>query len=384
MSHTPFAVLALSALIGAAWPGTGRACTTFAMVRGAEVVVGKSYDFKIGHGLLMVNKRGVAKQALLPPGARGRPARWIARHGSLTFNQIGRELPAGGMNERGLVVEVMWLTTTRHGKPSPKRATVNELQWIQYLLDTSATIEEAIINAKRLQVSKAYAAVHYMACDRSGACATFEYLGGKLVVHRGEELPVRVLTNDPYSRSVAKLRQHTGFGGKLPTPTSASSLDRFTRAATLVRRGARMRGSSVQYAFKVLQRVRIGDYSKWQIVYEPVAGRVHFRNAGERTHVTVDARKQDYSCATPVKVMDLRGTVLGKRGAWATYSAKHNLKLIRDSFTALGIRFPDAVVEQFAAYPDRASRCIPASRSPKASKQKAKKRRSPDDKESPR
>jgi choloylglycine hydrolase len=362
MNHASIAVPVLLALIGAAWPGPGRACTTFAMVRGSEVVVGKSYDFKIGHGLLMVNKRGVAKQALLPPGAEGRPARWIAKHGSITFNQIGRELPAGGMNERGLVVEVMWLTTTRHGRPSPTRATVNELQWIQYLLDTSATIEEAVASAKKLQVSKAYAAVHYMACDRRGACASFEFLGGKLVVHSGKALPVRVLTNNAYSRSVARLRQHAGFGGKLPTPTSSSSLDRFTRAATLVRRGARRRGPAARYAFKVLQRVRIGDYSKWQIVYEPVAGRVHFRNAGERTHVTVDARKQDYSCATPVRVMDLRGTVLGKRGAWATYSAKHNLKLIRDSFKPLGIRFPDAVVEQFAAYPDRASRCVTASR----------------------
>ena len=57
------------------------ACTTFLLERGADRVVGKSYDWHMGQGLVMVNKRGVAKQSLpgkpgdaLPAGCRATPA----------------------------------------------------------------------------------------------------------------------------------------------------------------------------------------------------------------------------------------------------------------------------------------------------------------------
>ncbi len=56
-------------------------------------LVGKSYDWNDERGLVVVNKRGVIKRALvLSPG--NAPARWTSRFASLTFNQYGRELAA--------------------------------------------------------------------------------------------------------------------------------------------------------------------------------------------------------------------------------------------------------------------------------------------------
>jgi choloylglycine hydrolase len=358
-------ILVLLPTLGLSWRPSAEACTNFAIVRGGKAVaVGKSYDFQAGDGLLMVNKRGVAKQALLIPGTPATPARWTARYGSVTFNQYGREFPVGGINEKGLVVEVMWLNQTRHGKLDRAKPTLNELQWVQHLLDTSASVKEAIQLARRLQVAKAYAPVHYMACDRSGSCATLEYLAGKLVTHSGKKLPFPVLTNSTYAASLARARQHKTLGGKRPTPGSESSLDRFVRAATLAR-GYRT-GDVVSYAFSLLDKVRIRDLSQWQIVYEPGKGKIHFRNAGKQRHHTVDATAQDYSCTTAVRFIDLRGTVVarGKKAKgkkpWVfnNYKLEHNLKLLRLSLAALKNPFPQQAVRMFAAYPEMACRCV--------------------------
>ncbi len=58
----------------------------------------------------MINQRNLEKVALVDLAEK--PAKWISKFGSITFNQIGRDLPYGGMNENGLVVEQMTLDQT--------------------------------------------------------------------------------------------------------------------------------------------------------------------------------------------------------------------------------------------------------------------------------
>ena len=36
-----------------------------------------------------------------------KPIEWISKYGSISFNQFGAEFPYGGINEEGLVVEIM-------------------------------------------------------------------------------------------------------------------------------------------------------------------------------------------------------------------------------------------------------------------------------------
>src|SRR5258706_3986293 len=93
------------------WPLTVALCTTFLVEAGGERAVGKCYDWHLGHGMVVANARGRVKRAIvLAPGERA--AEWRAEHASLTFNQYGVELPNGGMNDAGLVVEIMWLDST--------------------------------------------------------------------------------------------------------------------------------------------------------------------------------------------------------------------------------------------------------------------------------
>jgi penicillin V acylase-like amidase (Ntn superfamily) len=111
------------------------ACTTFCLRGNGEVLFGRNYDWDIGDALIFVNKRGVIKTST---EESPKPAKWVSKYGSITFNQYGRENPTGGMNEVGLVVEQMWLDETQYVK-DPSLPTIGTQEWIQYLLDTSAT-----------------------------------------------------------------------------------------------------------------------------------------------------------------------------------------------------------------------------------------------------
>lgn len=52
-------------------------------------------------------------------------------------------MPYGGMNEKGLVVEMLWLELTKYNIKQVKQY-VNELEWIQYQLDNYVTVQQVI------------------------------------------------------------------------------------------------------------------------------------------------------------------------------------------------------------------------------------------------
>ena len=172
----------LAFTLGAPWiVQEAQACTTFCLHKGPRALFGKNYDWSVPDGLLVVNKRGVEKTAPLPPPEH--PARWVSKHGSVTFNQYGREFPSGGMNEAGLAIEIMWLDETRWPDPDG-RPSLGSLEWIQYQLDNFSTVGEVAGHLQDLRVTS-QAKVHYLACDKSGACITVEFLDGKPVHHEG-------------------------------------------------------------------------------------------------------------------------------------------------------------------------------------------------------
>ncbi len=140
----------------------------------------------------MVNKRGVKKQGM-PVDDPVAPPVWVSRYGSITFNQYGRETPMGGMNEAGLVVHQMML---REGVfPSPdNRNPVKNLQWIQYQLDNFSRVEEVIKSNQKIRIqTDEVPGLHYLAADRTGDCASLEWINGKLIVHQGESCHSRCL-----------------------------------------------------------------------------------------------------------------------------------------------------------------------------------------------
>jgi choloylglycine hydrolase len=281
----------------------------------------------IGDGLVFVNQRGVEKSAFVSGSETA--ARWISKYGSVTFNQYGKDNPSGGMNEAGLVIELMWLDETEYPKPD-SRPVVDVLEWIQYQLDTSASVSEVIKNSEAVRIASPVK-LHYLVNDRQGNAATVEFLGGKLVAHTGENLAVPALTNDTYEKSFNYSKSTAAEKAR-----SESSLDRFTRAAGKTREFAakpKTETEAVSYAFGILSSVAQKNSTQWSIVYDQKRSKIHFRSMQSQSVKTIDARAFDYTCGGAVKILDVNvkdaGDVTAK---FADYTRRANRDLIERAF----------------------------------------------------
>jgi len=322
------------------------ACTTFCLKNKGQVLFGKNYDWMIGDGLIFVNKRGVAKTS----SEETNPAKWVSKYGSVTFNQYGWESPSGGMNEAGLVIELMWLDDTTYPK-ADDRPVLDVLEWIQFNLDTAATTQDVIKNSADVRISSEVK-LHYLVNDKNGDSATIEFLNGELVAHSGSDLPVAALTNDTYSRSIEYSKNQ---GAK----SSESSLDRFSRAAAKSRDfDAELRNekASVDYAFDILKDVAQKESTQWSIVYDQTRGRIYFRTRKQSDLKSIDTKAFDYACGTPVKVLDLdlkgNGDVTRR---FRDYSRDANRDLIERSFrgTPFLRNVPATAKDKFASFPEQ-------------------------------
>jgi len=285
-------------------------CSTFILKNEEALVFGGNLDFFTSKGLVLINKRGVAKTALLAPPEK--PVSWISKYGSVTFNQVGRELPFGGMNEQGLVVQMMWLDDTGYPQPD-ERPAIMALQWIQYQLDYTSTVDEVIKSDSELRISGAQSMsrLHYLICDRQGNAAAVEFIEGQPVYRTGKALPVAALTNSTYDDCLAF---HNAFdslsGGEQIMRTSYDSRDRFARISRAIRdfESDDIR-PAVEYAFDVLQSVsavkRGGHCTAWSIVYDIENMQLSFKTFENRHVRTLYLRDFDFACSSPAMALDM-------------------------------------------------------------------------------
>lgn len=329
------------------------ACTTFCLQRGPAGVFGKNYDWNLGDGLVIVNKHGVEKRSILQSseGLAESPARWTSKYGSVTFNQYGREFPSGGMNEKGLVIELMWLDDTRYPAPDGRPA-LNCLEWIQYQLDSSDSVQAVLANAEKVRIASE-AGLHYLVCERSGRCATVEFLNGKLVQHSGKTLPVPVLANSTYAASLDFLKQGAGAQGP-------GSLARFARASRMIEAYRAGGGAGpVRYAFNILDSVA-QSHTQWSIVYDQRGGRVHWKTRSNPRPRWIDLASLDFSCSTPVRILDVNDKVHGDvTRRLAEYRPEKNRDLVVRSIrgTPFLADTPAEEMEATAHHPERSS-CV--------------------------
>lgn len=294
--------------------------------------------------MLVTNKRNVEKMGLIStPGYMKYSAQWKSQFGSVTFNQFGRELPSGGMNEKGLVIELMWLLGTTKGedkiRPLPS---VNELQWIQYQLDRFETTAQVIGHLDQLQVIATASTLHYHICDRSDDCAIVEMVDGLPVLHHGAGFPDRILTNTPYTLTRSD---------RLPPDLSAEDKTQWEES---YRRfhilkdylpSRELSGDPVPFAFRGLDLVKanVPWYGKilfffsgevpgtqWQIVYNTEKKEIHFRTKRNPAIRLVKLDRFSFSCSSPVQVMDLnKGDGGDATDLFHRYRREDNERIIR-------------------------------------------------------
>jgi choloylglycine hydrolase len=339
--------ISLLTILLLATAGPVLACTTFCLRDGGRIVFGKNYDWNVGDGMLVVNKRGVARTA--DAAGDPKPASWVSKYGSVTFNQYGRDFPSGGINEAGLTIELMWLDGSRYPRMDARPA-VDVLQWIQYQLDNHATVAEVLSADRKLRIAS-QVPLHYLVADREGQVATVEFLNGRLMAHVGKTLPVAALTNNTYDES---LDYRKSLGGR-PAPGGSGSLARFARAAGRVSGFEARKTDPVAYAFETLDQVAQGSYTQWSIVYEVDRGRVHFRTRDRRKIRSLDLEDVDFACSTPVRVLDLDADVQGNVAKLLVpYTPELNRSLVRASFqkTPFLADMPEIERERVARYPE--------------------------------
>jgi len=251
----------------------------------------------------------------------------------------------------------MWLEGSRYPDPDGRGA-LGCLQWIQYQLDTAATVREVLASDSKVRID-ARSPLHYLVADRTGQVATVEFLNGRLVAHTRDDLPVPALTNSTYDSSVRYLERRRMEGA--PAAPGNGSLDRFTRLAERVRQLEQDETSNaVERAFETLADVAQRGHTQWSIVYELDRLRVNFRTSHNLAVRTLDLGDLDFGCGAPVRVVDLDEGTAGDVGPLLSpYSTGKNLDLIRTSFrkTPFLSETPDDVLRRQADYP-ASTRCL--------------------------
>src|SRR6185503_2829789 len=248
---------------------------------------------------------------------------WVSKFGSITFNQYGKEFPTGGMNENGLVVELMWLDDTKY-PANDSRPAVGVLQWIQYQLDNCLTIDEVIASDKKIRISPTGTTpLHYLIADANGNAATIEFLNGKMVVHKGNDLSLPVLTNNIYDESVRSFKNSASYGN--------NSLERFNEACKMIT--ALNAGSStrpvIDYAFDILDEVSQGSYTKWSIVYDLTNKTIQFKTNRFRQIKTISFSAFDFNCTAAAKAWDMNQAATGKIEAlFQNFTSEINKRIV--------------------------------------------------------
>lgn len=303
------------------------ACTTFCMKdKNANPLYGRNFDFPIGLGQIHINQRNLQKTSLI--AAPERQFTWISKYGSISFNQMGREFPYGGMNEAGLVIEQMMHENTGAQYPAPDdRYGLAELQWIQYQLDVSASVNDVIASDKTVRISyTSMAPLHFLVADASGNVAAIEYVDGKTVVHKGKDLKYPVLANETYDVSSANKMNLDAVSGKTGPENTKGYSDRFAKAASMVEAFDPNSGSAVDYAFDILKNVSQDKATQWSIVYDLKKKTIYYRTRDNNNIRHIRLNLFDFSCTAAKLFVDIEENI-GVVSDFKTYNYESNLQL---------------------------------------------------------
>lgn len=301
-----FSYLLVSVLVVLAVPRTPYPCSSFAFPYKGSLVFGTNYDNSFGPGQLFINKRHVGK-AGWEPGTTGRLATWTSRFGSVTIACAGYQLAWSGMNEAGLVVSTMALGETAVPAPD-ERPSLTSALWVQYLFDTCATVEDVVQSEKDIRISDT--GDHYLICDAKGDCAAVEFLEGKMVVHRGEGLPLRALTNWTYASCLQHYRSQAA-----PPGGAYHSLNRFARLADQMKNPPQAISAhpltAVEYAFDMLESVRAETNTRWSLVFDTGAKVFYLKSYLNPKLRFIDLKSIDFSCDKPALMLDAHADLSG-------------------------------------------------------------------------
>jgi hypothetical protein len=298
--------------------------------------------------LIFVNKRNVIKTAFSYRGELVElPATWTSKYGSITFNMNGHNSPTDGMNETGLIVTSLVLEGTEYpvfdAKPS-----VSLDQWIQYLLDNCATVDEVISACSEINIRylpQDNVRLHFLVTDGNGQNAVLEFIEGQIIATTGGDLEKKVIANSTYESSMEYFNQ----GGNPNLPATAS-LNRFYNAAVMA--DAYNNEDIVDYCYSIME-VTAQRHTQRRIVYDITNRRIYLKSKTNEQLRYIDFSAFDFTCQAQALVyqesVEDEGDI---RDKFKQYTTEINLFLTEISWQFLQKNYTSEELNEFVAYPE--------------------------------
>jgi penicillin V acylase-like amidase (Ntn superfamily) len=286
-----------------------------------KVITARSMDWNVDVGTnIWILPRGMARTG----EAGSNSARWTSKYGSVIAT--GYDISTtDGMNEKGLVANVLWLVESRYPEPNPSKPMLAVSIWAQYVLDNFATVAEAVdalqsepftLVTAQVPGQERLATLHLSMSDATGDSAIVEYIDGKQVIHHDRKY--QVMTNSPtFDKQLALDEYWKGIGGTVMLPGTNRAADRFARASfyinaipkdespdiTLASVFSVIRNASVPYGITTPDQPNISS-TRWRTVSDQKRKLYFFESALTPNIFWVDFKDVDFSSESG-KVMKL-------------------------------------------------------------------------------
>ena len=284
-------------------------------VKNHQMLLGKNFDWNDGEGVILLNKRDVNKVAYGLD--KKNVVAWKSRYSSITFNQVGKEFPYGGVNERGLAIEMLWYDDSHYEESG--QPTVSELEWIQFNLDNYKTAAEVQFYLDSMNINPLHANLHYIVADRGGRSFVVDFVNGKAVVSNTEE-EFQALTNSNYLES---LEYYTSTKNNIDFD-SRQSLDRFCQLSS---KADTKQGKTVQEVFDILsESSEDGNNYKtyWTVVYDLPNSLVYYKSYDSKKVKKINLNDAFSISAPGTFAIDVNN----EQVYWQKYTPEWNLKLL--------------------------------------------------------
>ena len=80
-------------------------CNAAIISKNNKLYIGRNIDVPFTDGFWVINQRNIKKTAYVPFDDQDNPISWVSKYGSVTTNAFHLDMPLGGLNEKGLLVE---------------------------------------------------------------------------------------------------------------------------------------------------------------------------------------------------------------------------------------------------------------------------------------
>ncbi len=315
MAKRSFSVACAATLVagGLVAASVAEACTRFVYL-GAnnQVLTARSMDWRNDIASnLWIFPRGMKRSGEVGPQS----VQWTARYGSVIAS--GYDISTtDGMNEAGLVANVLWLVESSYPKYDGKKPGLTIAAWAQYVLDNFATVREAVdalakepfvVVTDMVPGENRLATLHLSISDASGDSAIIEYIDGKQVIHHSKQY--QVMTNSPtFEQQLALNAYWKQIGGTVMLPGTNRAADRFARASfyvnalpktddpvkTIASVFSVIRNTSVPYGISTPNEPNISS-TRWRTVADHKRKLYFFESALTPNTFWVDLTKLDFS-----------------------------------------------------------------------------------------